>query len=156
MKTTIGFVLALAALGVAQDMHHEEVNKRGDAVMDFSHEKTTHHFLLHKDGGAIEVTANDRKDSASRDQTRMHLGHIARMFSDGNFRAPMLVHDQTPPGIPVLEKLKTEVTYRFEPLEHGGRIRITTGNAEAVKAVHEFLRFQIADHQTADSGLVQP
>jgi len=28
-------------------------------VMGFSHEKTTHHFQLYKDGGAIQVTVND-------------------------------------------------------------------------------------------------
>ena len=101
-----------------------------------------------QDGGAIEVTANDRKDSASRDQIQMHLGHIARMFADGNFRAPMLVHSRTPPGVPTLEKLKSEVTYRFEKIDRGGRVRITTANAEALQALHEFLRFQIADHKT--------
>jgi len=30
-------------------------------------------------------------------------------------------------------------------------VRITTKNSEAVKAVHEFLRFQIKDHATGDS-----
>src|SRR5690242_1627835 len=150
MKTTIGFLLALAALGVAQDMHHEEVNKRGDAVMGFSHEKTTHHFLLHKDGGAIEVTANDDKDTASRDQIRMHLGHIAKMFAAGDFNAPMLVHDRVPPGVPTLEKLKSEVEYKYSEIDRGALIRITTKNAGALKALHEFLRFQIEDHRTGD------
>ena len=31
--------------------------KRGDHVMGFSDEKTTHHLRLYRDGGAIEVTA---------------------------------------------------------------------------------------------------
>ena len=118
--------------------------------MGFSHEKTTHHFLLYKDGGAIEVTANDPKDATSRDQIQMHLGHIAHMFADGNFRAPMLVHSKTPPGVPTLEKMKDEVAYRFEKVDRGGRVRMTTANAEALQAVHEFLRFQIADHKTGD------
>jgi hypothetical protein len=123
--------------------------------MGFSHEKTTHHFRLFKDGGAIEVTANDPKDSESRDQIRMHLSHIARMFADGNFQAPMLIHDQTPPGVPALQRLKAEVRYRFEEIDGGGRVRITTKSAEALTALHEFLRFQIADHQTGDSTEVK-
>ncbi len=108
-------------------------------------------FFSYKDGGAIEVTANSASDTESRDQIQMHLGHIAGMFANGNFQAPMLVHDKTPPGVPVLEKLKGEVTYQFTKTERSGTIRITTKNAEALAAMHEFLRFQIADHRTGDS-----
>jgi hypothetical protein len=134
--------------------HHAEMNGRGDHVMGFSHEKTTHHFRLYIDGGEIEVDANDPRDTATRDQIQMHLSHIARMFAEGNFRAPMLIHDQVPPGVPTLQRLKAEVSYRFEKVDRGGRVRITTTNSEALKAVHEFLRFQISDHQTGDSPTV--
>jgi hypothetical protein len=144
-------VLSLSSVAFAQEMHHDGVNLRGDQVMGFSHEKTTHHFRIYKDGGAIEVTANDLEDTASRDQIRMHLSHIAGMFAAGDFKAPMLIHDRTPPGVPVLQRLKSEVAYNFEKTERGGTIRIVTKNAEALAAVHEFLRFQIADHKTGDT-----
>jgi hypothetical protein len=133
---------------------HAAMNERGDHVMGFSHEKTTHHFRLFPDGGAIEVSANDPKDSASRDQIQMHLSHIAQMFTDGNFKAPMLIHEQVPPGVPVLQRLKSAVTYRFEKTDRGGRIQIATANPEALQALHEFLRFQITDHQTGDPQTV--
>lgn len=155
MKSLMIYVVVLASIACAQDDHHKAVNERGDHVMGFSHEKTTHHFLLLKDGGAIEVTANEARDTESRDQIRSHLTHITKMFGEGNFNAPMLVHAQTPPGVPVLVKLKAEVSYKLETIERGARIRITTQNAEALRAVHEFLRFQIADHQTGDPGTVQ-
>lgn len=45
--------------------HSAAVNRHGDHVMRFSHEKTTHHFRLYPDGGAIEVTANDPNDVES-------------------------------------------------------------------------------------------
>jgi len=118
--------------------------------MGFSHEKTTHHFRLTKAGGAIEVTANDPNDTESRDQIRMHLTHIAGMFASGNFNAPMLIHDQTPPGVPAVKRLKSEIKYEFESIESGGRVKISSSNQQAVDAVHEFLRFQITDHQTGD------
>jgi len=144
--------IMMAALMVfAQDAHHGAVDKRGDHVMGFSHEKTTHHFRLYKDGGAIEVTANDAKDTESRDQIRMHLSHIAKMFASGDFNAPMLIHDRVPPGVPVMQKLKSEIKYEFQETDRGGVVRITTSNEEAVKAVHEFLRFQIDDHGTGDA-----
>ena len=145
------FAVALAAFTAgAQDAHHEGVDKRGDHVMGFSHEKTTHHFRLYKDGGAIEVTANDPKDTTSRDQIQMHLGHVAKMFAAGDFNAPMLIHDRVPPGVPVLQRRKSEVQYEFRKTDSGGTVRITTANAEALNAVHEFLKFQIEDHRTGD------
>ena len=64
------------------DMQDEKMNERGDHVMGFDHTKTTHHFLLLPDGGAIEVGANSSQDKETRDQIRMHLGHIAKMFAD--------------------------------------------------------------------------
>ncbi len=132
------------------DSHLKGVNEQGDKVMGFSHEKTTHHFRLYADGGAIEVTAKSSQDAESLDQIRKHLGHIARMFSNGNFDAPMLTHGKVPPGVTVLQKSKSEVSYTFSEIESGGRVRIKTNNPEALAAVHEFLRFQITDHQTGD------
>jgi hypothetical protein len=155
MKNRLIAVLLLAgATMLAQEDHHKTVDARGDHVMGFSHEKTTHHFRIYADGGAIEVTTNDPKDAGSRDQIRMHLSHIAGMFADGNFKAPMLIHDQVPPGVPTLERLKTEVIYRYEDTEAGGRVRIATKNKEALSAVHEFLKFQIADHRTGDTTVI--
>lgn len=126
------------------------MNRRGDEQMGFSQAKATHHFRLMPDGGAIEVQANDAKDTETRAQIRAHLGHIAGMFAEGNFNAPMLIHDQTPPGVPVMKRLKAEITYKFEETAQGGRVRITTNNPEALAAIYEFLRFQIKEHQTGD------
>jgi len=64
-----------------QNTRSEGVVKRGEHVMGFSHEATTHHFGLFKDGGEIVVTAKDPNDKASIEQIRTHLGHIAKMFS---------------------------------------------------------------------------
>jgi TusA-related sulfurtransferase len=150
MTKFLGLALLAAGTIAYSQSHHDDVNRRGDHEMGFSHEKTTHHFRLAKDGGAIEVTANDPNDTESRDQIRQHLTHIAMMFSAGNFNAPMLIHDQTPPGVPVMKRLKSQIKYEFENMESGGRVKISTSNREAIDAVHEFLRFQITDHQTGD------
>ena len=45
----------------------------------------------------------------------------------------------------------TEISYTFEELETGGRVRIRATSAEALKAIHDFLRFQIEDHHTGDT-----
>jgi hypothetical protein len=123
--------------------------------MGFSHEKTAHHFRLYPDGGAIEVEAKDAADTASRDQIRMHLAHIAELFAGGDFSKPKAIHDQSVPGTALMARLKSDITYKFEDTERGGRVRIRSPKSEAVAAIHEFLRFQIKDHQTGDSTEVQ-
>jgi hypothetical protein len=102
------------------------MNERGDQGMGFSQEKTTHHFYLTKTGGVIQVEANDPKDTVSRDQIRQHLRHIAVMFAEGNFDIPMFVHDQVPPGVPAMQKLKSAISYKYEEVERGGRVLIST------------------------------
>jgi hypothetical protein len=130
---------------------HEEMEKRGDQGMGFDQQKTTHHFLLRKDGGAIQVTANSAADKSSTEEIQMHLRHIAGAFQSGDFNIPMFVHDQTPPGVATLKKLKDQIKYKYEAAENGGRVAISSANAEAVNAIHEFLKFQITEHKTGDA-----
>jgi hypothetical protein len=124
---------------------------RGAEAMDFDQAKTTHHFKLLAEGGAIEITANDPSDVASRDAVRQHVAKIATMFGQGNFNIPMLVHGQKPPGVDTMTRLKSSLDYAAEDLPSGGRVHITTANSEALNAVHDFLRFQIQGHKTGDS-----
>jgi hypothetical protein len=138
----------------AQD-HHSMVNEHGDKVMGFSHEKTTHHFVLTQDGGLIEVRANDLKDTASLDQIRNHFQHIVHMFADGNFNAPMLVHSQDVPGTAIMTRLKTDLHWELQEIPRGARITIIADNKEALDAAHDFLRFQISDHQTSDCTAIR-
>jgi hypothetical protein len=139
----------------APDPHHAGVNERGDHVMGFDHAKTTHHFRLTLSGGVIEVTVNDVADTESQDTIRTHLAHIASMFSEGNFEAPMLIHDRVPPGVPTLKEKKDAVRWTYEDMAAGGRIRIQTKDAKARSAIYDFLRFQIEDHRTGDSTAVE-
>ncbi|MDQ3013900.1 MAG: glycoside hydrolase [Acidobacteriota bacterium] len=156
--TVVGLALLFSSQAIAQSSghdHHAAVNERGDKVMGFSHEKTAHHFLLKPDGGLIEVEIKDKTDAASRDQIQSHLKHIAQKFAAGDFTAPMLIHDKVPPGVPVMKDKKSAIKYQFEQTELGGRIRMTTGDATAIAAIHKFLRFQISDHKTEDSAEIE-
>ncbi len=123
-------------------------------VMGFSHEATTHHFHLLKDGGEIIVTANDPNDKASIEQIRTHLSHIVVMFSSGNFNAPMLIHDTNPPGAATMTRLKSDIRYTIFELPQGAKIRIETSSPETTDAVHAFLLFQIVDHKTGDAPTI--
>jgi hypothetical protein len=159
MKTMVIYLLVFGMQAVAQDMqscpmhkdHHAEVEKHGDEAMGFPHDKTTHHFRLSADGGAIEVVVNDPKDIANLAAVRTHLTHITSMFSNGNFSIPMFVHSEVPPGVTEMKDRKAEISYTFEELATGGRVRLVTKNRDVLNAVHDFLRFQIEDHQTGDA-----
>jgi hypothetical protein len=157
MKLLSFAIFALAALTVsAQTDHaHHDMEDRGNQGMGFAQDKTTHHFLLRKDGGAILVTANSGDDKASIEHIRMHLGHIRAAFRSGDFNIPGFVHDQAPPGVPAMVKLKDQIHYRYEEISQGGRVIISTSNAEAVEAVQSFLRFQITEHRTGDALVVK-
>ncbi len=158
---TFTTLLAAGALATAQQPSPSSstpspLDVRGAHVMGFDQQKTTHHFSLYPDGGAIEVAAKDAGDAADISAARSHLPHIARLFGEGNFSAPMLVHATDVPGTAELTRLKDRLTYRYEETPRGGRVNIVTRDAEALAALHQFLRFQIADHKTGDSPDVRP
>jgi hypothetical protein len=131
--------------------HHAIVEKNGDQAMGFPHDKTTHHFRMLTDGGAIEVTVNDTNDKTHLDAIRSHLSHIATMFSRGDFSTPMFVHDGVPPGVTTMKLMKAAIRYTYEEIASGGRIQIKSDDPIGVASIHDFLRFQIIDHQTDDS-----
>ena len=145
MITALLFVLQMTC-----DMDH-----RGDQAMGFSQHATKHTFRLLEDGGAIEVRANDAKDTKSVDAIREHLRGIAKSFSEGDFAKPMFIHHRMPDGAAEMKELRDAISYRYEELPEGGRVRITTANARALDAVHRFLEFQIDEHKTGDSTKIE-
>jgi len=60
----------ILAFALAQSQHHAA------AVMGFDQDKTTHHFYLFEDGGAIDVSVKDSADAKNRDAIRGHLPHM--------------------------------------------------------------------------------
>ena len=80
---------------------------------------------------------------------------IAVKFSQGDFAIPMFIHIRVPPGADTMKRLKTKITYKAENTVRGAQLRIATHDAQALAAIHRFLRCQIQDHQTGDSLEVQ-
>ncbi len=138
------------SLAARQD-HHASPGQRGAMVMGFDQELTSHHFLLFADGGAIDVSVKNPSDAKNRDAIRSHLPHIAMLFGEGDFEAPMLVHDsKSVPGTSVMTARKGVIRYQYVETQNGGRVNIVTSDPESLAAVHAFLKFQIADHKTGD------
>jgi len=137
------------------DAHHRDMLTRGAQAMGFDQERTVHHFLLYEDGGAIDVAVKETSDDANLRAVRQHLQQIAGLFKAGDFGRPALTHAQQVPGTADMTRLKDRITYQYEETPDGGRVRIVTRDAQALPAVHAFLHFQIEDHRTGDSGVVQ-
>jgi hypothetical protein len=134
-------LLAWTAAFAAQHEH---------AVMGFDLDKTVHHFGLTPTGGCIEVAAKDASDATSVAQIRLHLREIAGAFARGRFEAPFATHGEVPPGVPVMQARMSAIAYRYEEIAAGGRVVITTAEAAARAALHDFLRYQIRQHATGD------
>ncbi len=149
-------IVTMAAVSTGAQGHHSSMDKRGGAVMGFDQTETTHRFILFADGGAVDVSVRNSSDTKNRDAVRSHLPHIAMMFGAGNFDAPMLVHDSKDvPGTRTMTARKATIQYRYVETPAGGRVDIVTTDPESLSAVHDFLRFQIADHRTGDSTMVR-
>ena len=131
--------------------HHAVAESHGDQAMGFPQDATTHHFRLMPNGGVIEVSANDPDDKTNTQAIRLHLKHIAAMFGNGDFSTPMFIHDGVPPGTTTMKLMKAAIHYTYEEMASGGRVRIQAGDPIGVAAIHDFLRFQITEHQTGDS-----
>ena len=161
MLRTVAVLLVITGIGgaaVAEDhescpmarSHRDQVDHRHDEATGVAHEGAVHHFLLARDGGSIQLEANDANDVETRDRIREHLQVVARSFAAGDFSLPLAIHNQVPPGVEGMKARKSAIRFAYAPTAKGGVVRISTRDAKALDAVHEFLRFQIRDHGTND------
>lgn len=134
--------------------HGAKVDQRHD-TFGMSHATTRHAFRLFKDGGAIELRASNATEQKTVAAIRNHIAEIAAAFARNDFTTPAFVHGATPAGIPEMQRLYKKITYTSKELPEGAAIRITTRNPAALSAVHEFMKFQIIEHRTGDSGKVE-
>jgi len=142
--------------GISHDEHLRQLKKdaelkqRGAQAMGFDQDKTAHHFLLRASGGAIVVSARNASDTASIAQIRLHFRDIAASFAEGAFEKPVATHAELPPGAALMAANKQLITYRYEERADGASVVIETADADTLKAIHDFLRYQIVEHKTGD------
>jgi hypothetical protein len=166
VSAIVGFPLASFAQhpemhgGMAHERHmaqmkeDAEMKQHGQMAMGFDQDKATHHFTLTSHGGVIAVSANDAADQTTRDRIRVHLQEITHSFAHGDFEKPLMTHGEMPPGVAGMQRHQNEIAYSFERSDRGGSVRIVTANADALNAIHDFLRYQIREHATGDPVVV--
>jgi len=139
-------LLALAApLAAQSDTSHARMLARGQMAMGVDQNASRHVFDDLPDGGRIELQA-DSLDSTAIAAIRAHLSTIASAFEAGNFSTPDFVHSDRVPGTGVMAAKRSVIGYAFAELPRGGEVRITTHDAEALHAIHQFLAYQRQEH----------
>jgi len=131
------------------DSAYAAVQSRGKDVMGVDQYTSQHVFESRPDGGRIELQRQEN-DSAGVAQIRRHLGEVVDQFRRGDFSAPFTVHAQEVPGTRVMAAKGDRIRYTVRNLSRGGEIRITSHDADAIAAVHEFLAFQRSDHRAGE------
>ena len=137
---------ALAGCTPRSDQEFVDLQHRGQAAMGVDQYTSTHKFDDLADGGRIELQRdeNDPRDVAT---IRAHLKEVMAAFEKGDFRVPGFVHAQEVPGTQVMAARRALIRYAYADLPQGGQIRLTTSDADALRAIHEFMAFQRTDHR---------
>lgn len=137
----------------AADSAFAAVQARGGdpRAMGVDQSTSVHRFDALADGGRIELQRGG-EDSAGVATIRAHLRQVAAAFAAGDFRTPAFVHARAVPGTAVMAARRGAIAYAYRDLPRGGEVRITTRDAEALRAVHAFIAFQRADHRAGGAG----
>ena len=125
----------------AMDQRHGEVVGQNPMTLE-------HEFVVKPDGGDIVLERQIHEDLGIN-QIRSHLLLISRSFARGDFSIPGFVHEKPASGTVVMAQRANRITYTVEDLPHGGVVHIRTNDPDALKAIHSFIAFQIAEHHTA-------
>ncbi|HYK09583.1 MAG TPA: hypothetical protein VEV39_02165 [Gemmatimonadales bacterium] len=139
------FLLSASLAAQSRDTSYAGMQSRGQRAMGVDQNKARHVFDDLADGGRIELQS-DSADSTAIAAIRAHLSTIASAFQAGNFSTPAFVHAGTVPGTAVMAKKRAAIAYAFAILPRGGEVRITTHDAEALHAIHQFLAYQRQEH----------
>jgi len=150
LSLALGLIL-LAACGRSKEADDfSAMQVRGEHVMGVNQYTSAHVFEDLPDGGRIVLERADPADTAAVSTIRAHMRDIAEAFRAGDFAKPFEVHAQTVPGTDVMRARRAAITYEPGDLPKGGEVRITTADAAALAAVHQFLQFQREQHHAME------
>jgi hypothetical protein len=135
-----------SAAATPEDTGFAALQQRGHDAMGVDQYTSTHLFDATTDGGRIELQRAE-DDAAGEATIRQHLQEIAASFAAGDFSIPAFVHAEEVPGTAVMAARREHITYTYRDLPRGGEVRITTTDAAALRAIHEFMAYQRQDHR---------
>ena len=150
----VGVGSSLAAQSPTKpDTAFASMQQRGKQAMGVDQYTSTHKFDSSPTGGRIELQ-RDNDDSTGVATIRAHIRDIARAFKSGDFSTPAFVHMQAVPGTKEMAALRSKISYEVRDLPRGAELNITTADATAINAIHQFMAFQRGEHHAA--GMTHP
>jgi hypothetical protein len=123
-----------------------EVAERGQEVMPFDLEATTHRFLPTDDGLREEVTADQPGDTGQVTLIRQHLAEEATRFRAGDYGDPASIHGQAMPGLADLAGGADRIDITYTDLPAGAALTFHTTDPDLVRALHTWGEAQTSDH----------
>jgi hypothetical protein len=142
-------VVAVALVACGDDRAAErraQVAERGEEVMPFDLDATTHTFTDTGTGGVQLVTADDPDDERQIELIRGHLREEKERFSRGDFDDPAAIHGEDMPGVAELAAGYDRITVAYAERPAGAELVYTTDDPELVEAVHAWFERQVMDH----------
>ena len=88
----------------ATESRLDEVQQRGEQVMPFSLEQTTHIFTKTDKGGIQQVIAKEHAGAEQIGRIQAHLSKISSQFRQGDFSDPATIHGDDMPGLATLRQ----------------------------------------------------
>jgi hypothetical protein len=107
---------------------------------------SAHVFEDLPDGGRIVLDRDSGPDTTGITTIRAHMRDVAAAFAAGDFTKPFQVHAAVVPGTVVMTARRADLYYRERDRPRGAEVRISSADAAAIAAVHEFLAFQRGAH----------
>jgi hypothetical protein len=140
---------AAAAHRHSGDSAFGRLQARGRVFMGVDQYTSVHRFDARPDGGRIELRrATD--DARGARAIRAHMQAIARAFAAGDFSTPAAVHLKDVPGARTMAARRGFIQYDARAVPRGATLRIVTTDTAALRAIHQFLAFQRAEHRVAE------
>jgi hypothetical protein len=131
------------------DSAFRSMQARGKQVMGVDQYRSTHRFISLPEGGIIALT--DTTDAAAAAAIRAHFAEIATAFAAGDFALPGIVHTGSVPGTATMRARAAWISYRARDIAGGAELRIGTQDPAALRAIHDFLSFQRAEHRAGSA-----
>jgi hypothetical protein len=142
-------VLGCALVVSAQKRSVEEI------PMGFDPAKTVAHFYLLKNGGAIELSAKAETDKDTIDAIQRYVAAQAKAYDKGSFDIPTEMNGKPVDGVPVIKKLRKEITFEVVPMDTGAALRMLSVNGPAKQAIQDYVKFQIIERKSGDPLTVE-
>lgn len=143
----VGLVgVLVSTAGHDEPTREEVIAQRGERVMPFDLDATTHVFDPTTFGGVQRVVADDPSDDDQIALVRRHLRHEMERFRVGDFGDPATIHGHDMPGLAVLEARAEELEITLRALPDGAELTYRSDDPEVVDALHDWFAAQLADH----------